>query len=240
MDHKIITGKQNRVSETSFYKFLLSYYHRKRFGKGCFFMKKEKSNTLRTLWKLFTSTFYLSAFTFGGGYVIITFMKKRFVDTLHWITDEEMLDMTAIAQSSPGAIAVNAAIIIGWKISGLAGMLVAVLGTILPPMIILSVVSLFYSVFITNPYVALVLKGMQYGVAAVILDVTCTMGQDVLRQKSILYTTILFLTFVAAFFFQINVILIILAAIGFGILRELFHHHTSHPSSGNGKEAASV
>lgn len=85
------------------------------------------------LWKLFLSTLYISSFTFGGGFVIVTFMKKKFVDELHWIDEQEMLDMTALAQSSPGAIAVNAAILVGWQVEGLIGMIVAVLGTIIPP-----------------------------------------------------------------------------------------------------------
>ena len=71
------------------------------------------------LGKLFLSTLYLSTFTFGGGYVIITLMKKKFVDEYHWIDEQEMLDMTAIAQSSPGAIAVNGAIIVGYRIAGI-------------------------------------------------------------------------------------------------------------------------
>ena len=73
------------------------------------------------LLKIFLSTLYLSAFTFGGGYVIITLMKQKFVDELHWIDDDEMLDMVAIAQSSPGPIAVNGAVIIGYKLEGIAG-----------------------------------------------------------------------------------------------------------------------
>ena len=70
------------------------------------------------LWKLFISTLYLSAFTFGGGYVIVTLMKNKFVDEYHWIEENEMLDLVAIAQSSPGAIAVNGAIVIGinWRV----------------------------------------------------------------------------------------------------------------------------
>jgi len=65
------------------------------------------------LGKLFVSTFLLSAFTFGGGYAIISLMKKKFVDELHWLDEEEMLDYTAIAQSCPGAVAVNASILVG-------------------------------------------------------------------------------------------------------------------------------
>lgn len=69
--------------------------------------------------------------------------EKKFVDELHWITEEEMLDMTALAESAPGAIAVNAAILVGWQMEGLPGMMTAVVGTILPPMVILSIISYF-------------------------------------------------------------------------------------------------
>ena len=173
---------------------------------------------------LFLSTLYISAFTFGGGFVIVTFMKRKFVDELHWLDDQEMLDMTALAQSSPGAIAVNAAILVGWRVEGFAGMLIAVLGTIIPPMVILSVISMFYAAFASNPYVALVLKGMQAGVAAVILDVVWGLGGDVLRTRSPLYIGLMAAAFIASYFFGVNVILIILAAAAFGVLRALVLH----------------
>ena len=99
----------------------------------------------KVIWKLFISTLYLSAFTFGGGYVIITLMKKKFVDEYHWIDEEEMLDLVAIAQSAPGPIAVNGAIVIGYKLAGVPGLLVSILGTVTPPFVILSIVSLFYT-----------------------------------------------------------------------------------------------
>lgn len=70
----------------------------------------ESKSKKTVLWKLFLSTFYLSAFTFGGGYVIVSLMKKKFVDEYHWIDENEMLDLVAIAQSAPGAVAVNALI----------------------------------------------------------------------------------------------------------------------------------
>ena len=171
---------------------------------------------------LFFSTLYISAFTFGGGFVIVTFMKRKFVDELHWIDEQEMLDMAALAQSSPGAIAVNAAILVGWNVEGLLGMVVAVTGTIIPPMVILSVISFFYAAFASNVYVALVLKGMQAGVAAVILDVVCGLGGNVLKTRSVVYIALMVLAFVASFFFDVNVILIILAAAVFGVARALF------------------
>lgn len=175
----------------------------------------------KKLWKLFLSTLYISSFTFGGGFVIVTFMKRKFVDELHWISEEEMLDMTALAQSSPGAIAVNAAILMGWRVCGFAGMLVAVLGTILPPMIILSIISFFYAAFASNRYVALMLKGMQAGVAAVIFDVVLSLGSGILKQKKIVYSVIMFAAFLAVLLLDVNVIFVILAAALLGIGLEL-------------------
>lgn len=187
-------------------------------------MKEKILVSPKLLITLFLSMFYISAFTFGGGFVIITFMKRKFVDELHWIDDQEMLDLTALAQSSPGAIAVNAAILVGWRAAGFLGMLFAVLGTILPPMIILSIVSFFYAAFSTNAYVALVLKGMQSGVAAVILDVVFSLGSNVIKTKSVVHLCIMALAFVAAFFFDINVIYIILTAAVAGIVLSVIEH----------------
>ena len=177
-----------------------------------------------TLAQLFFSMLYISAFTFGGGFVIITFMKRKFVDGLHWIDDQEMLDLAALAQSSPGAIAVNAAILVGWRVGGFLGMIVSVIGTILPPLTILSIISFFYAAFATNPYVALVLKGMQSGVAAVILEVVCNLGMGVVKTKSAVHMVVMAVAFCATFFFGVNMVYIILAAAVLGIVLALTQH----------------
>lgn len=182
-----------------------------------------KSKT-KTLLKLFISMLYISTFTFGGGFVIITFMKRKFVDELHWIDENEMMDMTALAQSSPGAIAVNASILVGWKVGGLLGMFVAVIATIIPPITILSIISFFYAAFASNLYVAAALKAMQAGVAAVIIDVVLSLGSAVLKKRSILYMAIMVLAFVATFFFKVNVIYVILGAAFIGVVAELINH----------------
>lgn len=178
----------------------------------------------KTLLKLLWSTLYISAFTFGGGFVIVTFMKRKFVDELHWIDEQEMLDLAALAQSSPGAIAVNAAILVGWRVAGFAGMLVAVTGTILPPMVILTVVSLFYAAFAENRYVALTLRGMQAGVAAVIADVVCSLGHNVLKERSVVHICVMIAAFVAGFFLKLNVVYLLLAAALIGVAMELWKH----------------
>ncbi len=159
---------------------------------------------------LFLSTLQLSAFTFGGGYVIIPLMRRKFVEELGWIDEREMLDLTAIAQSSPGSIAVNASILIGYRVAGVSGALMTVLGTILPPLVMISVISLFYRAFRDNRIVSLLMSGMLAGVAAVICDVVITLLAGVLKLKRVLPIAILIGSFVAVRFFDVNIILVIL------------------------------
>lgn len=183
-------------------------------------MEKDK----KFYWKLFSSTFSLSAFTFGGGFVIIPLMRKKFVEDLGWIDEQEMLDLTAIAQSSPGAIAVNASILIGYRLDGFRGALITVFGTVLPPLIILSVISLFYTAFRDSLIVSYVLRGMQAGVAAVITDVVLTMSADILKEHRIQPVIILIAAFIAAAILDVNVILIILVCGVIGALNVLMGH----------------
>ena len=173
-------------------------------------------------WKLFSSTFSLSAFTFGGGYVIIPLMRKKFVEQYQWIGEEEMLDLTAIAQSSPGAIAVNASILIGYRLAGIPGALVTILGTVLPPLLILSVLSYIYSAFRANRVVAAVLKGMQAGVAAVIFDVVVGMAIQVGKEKKLIPILLMIGAFAAAYLLEWNVILILLICGLLGAGRALY------------------
>lgn len=113
-------------------------------------------------WKLFKSTFIISAFTVGGGFVIIPLLKAKYVDEYKWIKEKDALDLVAIAQSMPGVVAINSAVILGYKMRGVKGTLTALLATVLPPLITLSLICIFYNLFATNPYVKLLLKGMQF------------------------------------------------------------------------------
>ncbi len=160
--------------------------------------------------KLFTSTFQLSACTFGGGFVIIPLMRKKFVEELGWIEEQEMMDLTAIAQSSPGAIAVNAAILVGYRIAGVPGALLTVAGSVLPPLIIISIISMFYQAFRDNVFVNMAMTGMLAGVAAVILDVVVTMAKNIFKQKRLLPVLVLVGAFIATYFYKVNIIAIIL------------------------------
>ncbi len=181
-------------------------------------MKHYKKADIKKLIKLFVSMLYISAFTFGGGFVIVTLMKKKFADEYKWLDEQEMLDITSIAQSTPGPIALNAAVIAGKKIGGAWGILAAALGTIIPPFVIISVISVFYSFFADNRYIAIVLKGMQAGVAAVIIDVSCSLSKNYFKNKKIFEIILIFISFVLVFFVKINVIYIILGAACIGIV----------------------
>lgn len=165
--------------------------------------------------KLFLSTFYLSAFTFGGGYVIVPLMRKKFVNEYGWIDENEMIDLIAIAQSAPGVIAINSSLIIGYKLAGVLGAIVALVGTVLPPLIIISIISLFYIAFRDNRIVNGAMKGMQAGVAAVIADVVFRMVGDI-RKKDKLSTYLMITVFIATFF--VNIIVIILTCGVFGVI----------------------
>lgn len=183
----------------------------------------EVKDRKSVLWKLFISTLYLSAFTFGGGYVIVTLMKKKFVDGYHWIEEDEMLDLVAIAQSSPGAIAVNGAIVVGYKLAGIPGAIVAILGTILPPFIILSMVSMFYNAFRSNWFISQMLEGMQAGVGAVIASVTVDMGIPIVKEKDVMSLIIMTAAFAASCIFGVNVIYIVLVCGAIGAIRTFLY-----------------
>lgn len=186
-----------------------------------------REKNMRTLLKLFITTFYLSAFTFGGGYVIVSLMKKKFVDELQWIQEEEMLDLTAISQSAPGPIAVNASILVGYRIAGATGAIIAILGTVIPPMVVLSIVSIFYTAFKGNQIISDVLKGMQAAVAAIICDVVLNLGTNVVKEKDFTSILIMLGAFYATFFLNINVVYIILIVSMIGILKAIIRQFIS-------------
>lgn len=171
----------------------------------------------KTLWKLFTSTFSLSAFTFGGGFVIVSLMKKKFVEELGWLEESEMLDITAIAQSSPGPIPINASVILGYRMCGILGSLVAVIGTALPPLIIISIISKFYQEFRENKVIALALQVMRAGVAAVIFDVVLNLAKNVFKTGNKMYIIMMFAAFIMTYFFGISAMTIILICVAIGI-----------------------
>ena len=182
---------------------------------------KGKRTDIRTLWTLFKTCFIISGCTFGGGMVIISMLQKKFVEELKWIGQEEVMDLVAIAQSCPGVMAVNTSIIIGYRIAGVFGALLTVVGTVLPPMIILTIISACYVQFRSNQIVALILKGMQAGVAAVIAAVVYDMAAGIVRGKSAPSLVIMGTSFIAVCFFDVNVIYVVIVCGLIGAVRTL-------------------
>jgi chromate transporter len=178
---------------------------------------KTNESRAQILWTLFKTMFVLSACTFGGGFVIVSLMKRKFVEDLKWLEDDEMLDVTAITQSCPGPLPVNASVIIGYRMAGVVGSLVAILGTILPPMIIISIISVFYEQFRTNRYIAIALQVMRAGVAAVIFDVVINLAKNVCKTRRVLYIAMMIIAFVCTYLLGVSAMIIILVCVAIGL-----------------------
>ena len=168
---------------------------------------------------LFISMSTISAFTIGGGYVIVPLMKKKFVDELGWLDEKTMLDIIALSTSSPGLIAVNSSILVGYRLFGISGSFIALAGIVLPPIITMSIVFFFYETFSQNTYVSAVLSGMGAAVVALLVDVIYSMTKGVVQEKDLFNIFIMIVAFIVAFFFNISIILIIVSACVIGLIR---------------------
>ena len=174
-------------------------------------MEQKKSLSLY-LW-LFKVNFFISAFTFGGGYVVIPMIRKYFVTEKHLFSEDELMDMAAIAQSSPGAIAINLAVLAGFRSAGFSGAVLCGVSSVLPPFLILSVISTCYQVFRDLPVVAAVLKGMEAAGGALIVDVVCVLGAAVLKEKRPFFASLMPAAFAGSFLLGINVMVILLICV---------------------------
>jgi chromate transporter len=183
--------------------------------------KGKPEVNLRFYLKLFWTTFVLSMFTFGGGFVIISLMRKKMVVQLGWINDEEMLDFVTIAQSSPGPIAVNGSLMVGYHLARIPGALIATLGTILPPMIILTLISLGYKAVEDNHIIAAAFHGMRAVVAAIVIQVSWTLFKPLLAKKQVLPIILFVLSFVALFVLKINIMVVMISIILFSVIHSI-------------------
>lgn len=173
-------------------------------------------------WLLFKSTFIVSMFTIGGGYVIIPLLKAKYVDEYHWISDEETLNMVAIAQSTPGIMAVNTAIMLGYRMAGIFGALTGMFATVLPPLIIISIVATAYDFFAQNESVKLILKGMQCGATALLLSVAIDLLKKQIAKKFLLPLAMIVFVFTANIFFGVNIMWLVAlgGVLGFFFMRD--------------------
>ena len=178
------------------------------------------SDKTSRLWELFSTTFIISAST-SGGYAIVGIMKDKFVNKKKWITEDEMIDLLAIAQSCPGPIAINTSILVGYRICGFLGAIITMLGTTLPPLIIMSIVATCYEQFKDIKFIRYIMHGMQAGVAALLINVTIDLFLNLTKQHSILSYVLFVVAFILIRFTNVHILLVALMCIIAGIIKVL-------------------
>ncbi len=168
-----------------------------------------KQNKSQYFW-LFGANLFISTFTFGGGYVVVPMVRRYFVERKQYFSEEDLMEMSAIAQSSPGAIAINLSALAGYRVAGVIGVMISCIASIIPPLFILGVISAFYTMFISNHLISAILKGMQAGVAALIVDLVVDMCSIIIKEKSLFLTLLIPTAFIANFIMEVNVAVILL------------------------------
>lgn len=172
----------------------------------------------KKIWSLFINIFSISM-TANSGYAMLGVLKNRFVEHYGWLSKEEMDDYTALAQSSPGPIAVNSSVLIGYHLAGPLGALTAVLGVILPPFIMMIIVTLFYTFISTNRYVRIFINGMQAGVCAMLLDVLIGLFSGIVRKNDILYYILMVISFLYVRFSDHSIFFLAMLCIGVALVK---------------------
>lgn len=166
--------------------------------------------------RLFWSFLSIGAFTFGGGYAMLPLIRKSLVEKSRWLKDEEFVDAIAVAQSAPGPIAVNIAVITGYKLSGLKGTLAAVLGAILPSFVILIIVATFFLGIQNNRFVRAALTGMRPAIVALMASAVYDIGKNTIKsgQAAVLSIAALVLLLIV----KLHPVLVIIAAAIVGLV----------------------
>lgn len=179
-------------------------------------MKAPKKNP-SFYFRLFLTFFKIGSFTFGGGYAMLPVIQRDIVDTKGWMTHDEFLDMLAIAQSSPGPVAVNSSVFIGFKLGGLLGALAAVLGTTLPSFIIIILMAIFLSSQDQKAVLQNFFKGVRPAVAALILGAGLKMARKSIKDKPDYVVGIIALLLLVVL--EVHPIFLIITGAILGILR---------------------
>ncbi len=175
----------------------------------------KNSNLYKSL-DLFKVFFKIGLFTFGGGYAMIPFIQKEIVEKNGWITDEEILDMFAIAEATPGVIAVNTATFVGYKISGFFGSLFATIGVVLPSFLIILLIAYFIKDFLSIKLIAYAFKGIRAGVIVLIIGAIRKFSKK--NDINIFNIALLIIAFLVSAFTKVNTILILLCALILGVV----------------------
>ena len=134
-----------------------------------------------SLWALFSTFFKIGLFTFGGGYAMLPVISSICVEEKEWITSDEMLNITVIAESTPGPMSINCATYVGYRQGGIPGSIATTVGTVLPSFLIIFTISMFLDNFLEITFIANACKGIQGAVGILIVDAAITMIRKMKR-----------------------------------------------------------
>lgn len=177
-----------------------------------------KDNFKKAL-KLFLVFFKIGAFTFGGGYAMVPIIQSEVAEKRGWIKNEDILDILAISESTPGPIAINSATFVGYQVAGVFGSVMATLGVVLPSLIVISVVSYFFRQFLAFKVVKYAFLGIRAGVLALIVKAAKNMMKAC--PKNAVAYTIVGLAFILTAVFDINVFAVIIGSAVMGLVYSL-------------------
>ena len=166
--------------------------------------------------KMFLSFFKIGAFTFGGGYAMIPLIEEEVVNKNHWIEKEDFMDLLVISQSLPGALAINCSTFIGYKLGGILGGIIAMLGVTLPSFLIILIIATFFMQFRDNYYVNIAFKGINAAVPMLVLAGVTSLLKGL--KKNFESAIIIVVALVALQVFDIHPVIVIISAALYGII----------------------
>lgn len=176
-------------------------------------------NKFQKALRLFITFFKIGAFTFGGGYAMIPLIQKEVVENKKWITDDDILEIIAIAESTPGPIAINAATFVGYRVCGVLGSSFATFGVVLPSFLIILIISFVLRQFQDIAAVKYAFNGIRAGVLALLIKALYTMYKK--APKGLYAYIVMAGAFVITAFFDINVLFVIIGCALFGLITSL-------------------
>lgn len=162
-----------------------------------------------SLWNFFLVILKFNALTFGGGYTIIPLLKQYFVENKKILEEDEVLKITTLAQSGPGVMVVSASLLLGYRLFGKKGAFAGILGAVLPPLIIISVISLFYQQFRSNIWVSAALAGIGGTIVSILFVTVFNMAKNAMKKHPVFSAVMMTATFAVGFFTEIKTSVII-------------------------------
>lgn len=174
---------------------------------------------LKVLLSLFSVFFRIGAFTFGGGYAMIPLIQRETVEKKKWITDDDILEIIAIAESTPGPIAINSSTFVGYRVAGFWGAFFSTLGMVLPSFTIILLVAFVLREFQNVPAVQYAFRGIRAGVLALLLRAVWMMYKK--TPKDALSLGIMAAAFICAAFFDVHILIIVGCTAALGLIASL-------------------